>query len=157
MTLATAAKTLLAISEMKVDNVGIVMDFGHSLMAQETPAESLLLIHRHGKLVSAELNDNWRGWDDDLPVASVHLFETIEYMLALRSINWTDPVLLDQFPFREDPVRALTRSIEIITYLEEVCDRVDINALNQAQNSQDALAAQAVIWDALMQEKRFTR
>ena len=157
MTLATAAKTLLAISEMKVDNVGIVMDFGHSLMAQETPAESLLLIHRHGKLVSAELNDNWRGWDDDLPVASVHLFETIEYMLALRSINWTDPILLDQFPFREDPVRALTRSIEIITYLEEVCDRVDINALNQAQNSQDALAAQAVIWDALMQEKRFTR
>ena len=157
MTLATAAKTLLAISEMKVDNVGIVMDFGHSLMAQETPAESLLLIHRHGKLVSAELNDNWRGWDDDLPVASVHLFETIEYMLALRSINWSDPILLDQFPFREDPVRALTRSIEIITYLEEVCDRVDINALNQAQNSQDALAAQAVIWDALMQEKRFTR
>ena len=35
--------------------------------------------------------------------------------------------------------------------------RVDIKALNQAQNSQDALAAQAVIWDALMQEKRFTR
>jgi hypothetical protein len=78
-------------------------------------------------------------------------------MLALRSINWLDPILLDQFPFREDPVRALTRGIEIITYLEEVCDRVDINALNQAQNSQDALAAQAVIWDALMQEKRFTR
>ena len=77
--------------------------------------------------------------------------------MSLRSINWTDPVLLDQFPFREDPVRALTRSIEVITYLEKVCDRVDIAALNQAQNSQDALAAQAVIWDALMQEKRFTR
>ena len=38
-----------------------------------------------------------------------------------------------------------------------ICDRVDTNALNQAQNSQDALAAQAVIWDAIMQEKRFTR
>jgi hypothetical protein len=54
-------------------------------------------------------------------------------------------------------VRLEFTSIEIITYLEEVCDRVDINALNQAQNSQDALAAQAVIWDAIMQEKRFTR
>ena len=54
-------------------------------------------------------------------------------------------------------VRLEFTSIEIITYLEEVCDRVDTNALNQAQNSQDALAAQAVIWDAIMQEKRFTR
>jgi xylose isomerase len=54
-------------------------------------------------------------------------------------------------------VRLEFTSIEIITYLEEVCDRVDINALNQAQTSQDALAAQSVIWDAIMQEKRFTR
>ena len=107
--------------------------------------------------MSAELNDNWRGWDDDLPVASVHLFETIEYLLALRSITWSDPILLGQFPFREDPVRALTRSIEIIKYLEEVCDRIDITELNQARNAQDALAAQATIWDALMKEKRFTR
>jgi len=38
-----------------------------------------------------------------------------------------------------------------------VCDRIDITGLNQARNAQDALAAQATIWDALMKEKRFTR
>ena len=53
--------------------------------------------------------------------------------------------------------RALTRSIEIIKYLEEVCDRIDINELNQARNAQDALAAQATIWDAIMREKRLSR
>jgi xylose isomerase len=155
MTLTSATKTLLAISEMNVNNVGIVMDFGHSLNAGETPAESLLLVHRHGKLVSAELNDNWREWDDDLPVASIHLFETLEYMLALRQINWTDPILLDQFPFREDPVKAVSRSIETIKFLEEVCDRIDTSALTQAQNEQDALAAQAIYWNALIDSKRF--
>lgn len=150
MLLATATKTLLAIQEMEVPNVGIVMDFGHSLLANETPAEAVQLIHRHGKLVSAELNDNWRGWDDDLPVGSVHLFETLEYMLALREIGWSDPVLLDQFPFREDPVAAVSRSIETIKRLDAVCDRIDMPALRQAQDAQDALAAQAVLWDAVL-------
>ena len=155
MTLANAPKTLLAIQEIGCDNLGIVMDFGHSLMAGEAPTESLHLIHRHGRLVSAELNDNWREWDDDLPVASVHLFETMEYLIALRDIGWTDPVLLDQFPFREDPVAALTRSLETITMLDEACSRIDRAALAAAQSRQDALGAQAILWNALLGSDRF--
>ncbi|MFC5828207.1 sugar phosphate isomerase/epimerase family protein [Nonomuraea insulae] len=149
ITLADAARTLLAIDESGQPNVGIVMDFGHSLLANETPAEAVQLVHRRGKLVSVELNDNWRGWDDDLPVASVHLFETIEYLLAVRRIGWSAPVLLDQFPFREDPVRALSQSIRTIRALEEVCDRIDLEALKDAQERQDALAAQQLLWSAI--------
>lgn len=155
MTLANAPKTLLAIHETGVDNLGIVMDFGHSLMAGESPTESLLMIHRYGRLVSAELNDNWRQWDDDLPVASIHLFETMEYLLALRSIGWSDPLLLDQFPFREDPVAAVARSIETITMLDEACARVDTIELADAQTRQDALAVQRIYWNALLGTERF--
>jgi xylose isomerase len=149
ITLADAARTLLAIDEAGQPNVGIVMDFGHSLLAGETPAEAVQLVHRRGRLVSVELNDNWRGWDDDLPVASVHLFETVEYLLAVRRIGWDKPVLLDQFPFREDPVRALSESVRTIRALEEVCDRIDLEALEDAQERQDALAAQAILWSAI--------
>ena len=154
MTLANAPKTLLAIQETGCDNLGIVMDFGHSLMAGEAPTESLQLIHRHGKLVSAELNDNWRDWDDDLPVASVHLFETMEYLLALRRIGWSDPILLDQFPFREDPVGAVSRSIKTIQMLDEAVGRIDVAKLQAAQDRQDALAAQAIYWNALLGAER---
>ncbi|GAA2863971.1 sugar phosphate isomerase/epimerase family protein [Nonomuraea rubra] len=149
ITLADAARTLLAIDEAGQPNVGIVMDFGHSLLAGETPAEAVQLVHRRGRLVSVELNDNWRGWDDDLPVASVHLFETVEYLLAVRRIGWDRPVLLDQFPFREDPVRALSESIRTIRALEQVCDRIDLEELADAQERQDALAAQAILWSAI--------
>ncbi|GAA4986792.1 xylose isomerase [Nonomuraea thailandensis] len=149
ITLADAARTLLAIDEAGQPNVGIVMDFGHSLLAGETPAEAVQLVHRRGRLVSVELNDNWRGWDDDLPVASVHLFETVEYLLAVRRIGWDKPVLLDQFPFREDPVRALSESIRTIRALEQVCDRIDLEELADAQERQDALAAQAILWSAI--------
>ena len=155
MTLANAPKTLLAIQETGVDNLGIVMDFGHSLMAGESPAESLLMINRYVKLVSAELNDNWRDWDDDLPVASVHLFETMEYLLALRSIEWQDPLLLDQFPFRENPVAAVARSIETIEMLSEACARVDGVELAEAQSRQDALTVQRIYWNALLGSPRF--
>ena len=155
MTLANAPKTLLAIQETGVDNLGIVMDFGHSLMAGESPTESLLMINRYGKLVSAELNDNWRDWDDDLAVASVHLFETMEYLLALRSIEWQDPLLLDQFPFRENPVAAVARSIETIEMLSEACARVDGVELAEAQSRQDALMVQRIYWNALLGSQRF--
>lgn len=149
ITLADAARTLLAIEEAGQPNVGIVMDFGHSLLAGETPAEAVQLVHRRGRLVSVELNDNWRGWDDDLPVASVHLFETIEYLLAVRGIGWTAPILLDQFPFREDPVRALSQSIRTIRALEQVCDRIDLDELRAVQERQDALGAQEILWSAI--------
>lgn len=151
ITLANAPKTLLAIAEAGVDNVGAVLDFGHALMAGETPAEALHLVHRHGRLVSAELNDNWRGWDDDLPVASVHLFETIEFLLALREIGWSEPLLLDQFPFREDPVEAVAHSIRMIRWFEALLDTVDVAQLRAAQEAQDALAVQRVLWAAVAQ------
>src|SRR5918912_1639990 len=114
MLFSSAARTLLAIEDMGVDNVGIVLDLGHSFFAKETPADVLHLVSRRGKLVSVEVNDNWREWDDDLAVGSVHLIETLEFLHALRQIEWRGPILLDQFPFREDPVVAARSSIRTI-------------------------------------------
>jgi xylose isomerase len=79
----------------------------------------------------------------------------MEYILALRDIGWDKPVLLDQFPFREDPVRAISRSIETIKMLDEVCARIDRQELAAAHLAQDALAAQGLYWNALIGAKRF--
>src|SRR5204863_21874 len=84
------------------DALGVVVDLGHSLFAKETPADVLQLVHEHGRLFTIEVNDNWREWDDDMAVGSVHLIETLEFFLAVRKIGWDQPILLDQFPFRED-------------------------------------------------------
>lgn len=150
MFFATAAKTLLAIQAMEVDNVGIVMDLGHSFFAKETPAEALQLVHRFGKLTSVEVNDNWREWDDDMAVGSVHLVETLEFLLALRRIGWEKPILLDQFPFREDPVAAARASIDTMKKLDAMLDRLDLQALKAAQAEQDSLAAQRLVLDLFL-------
>jgi xylose isomerase len=150
MFFSTAARTLLAIEDMGVDNVGIVMDLGHSFFAKEVPADALHLVSRRGKLVSVEVNDNWREWDDDMAVGSVHLIETLEFMQALRQIDWQGPILLDQFPFREDPVEAARSSIATIRALDSLLDRIDMGALADAQDRQDALAAQRIVMDMLL-------
>jgi xylose isomerase len=150
ITLSSAARTILAITDMGVKNVGVVMDFGHSLMAKETPAEELQLLARRGLLRSVEVNDNWRDWDDDLSVGAVHLLETLEFMLALRAIGWNRPILLDQFPFREDPVAAARRSIAMLKSLDAKLDQLDKQTLDELRARQDALAAQGLVHDLLL-------
>jgi len=150
MFFSSAARTLLAIEDMGVENVGIVFDLGHSFFAKETPADVLQLVSRRDKLVSVELNDNWRDWDDDMAVGSVHLLETLEFLSALRQIHWQGPLLLDQFPFREDPIRAAQASISTIRGMEKLLDRLDLDALTAAQGRQDALEAQRLVMDALL-------
>jgi xylose isomerase len=150
LTLSSAARTLRAIDATGLDNIGVVMDLGHSLLGGETPAEELQLISRAGRLRSVEVNDNWRGWDDDLAVGSVHLIEALEFMLAVRRIDWQGPILLDQFPFREDPVAAARRSIEMIQLLDQKVERLDLAQLRQLQSRQDALQAQRLVLDTLL-------
>jgi xylose isomerase len=150
ITLSTAARTILAIQDMGVSNVGVVMDFGHSLMAKETPAEELQLLARRGLLRSVEINDNGRDWDDDLTVGAVHLIETVEFLAALRTIGWRRPILLDQFPFREDPVAAARASIALLRTLDAKVDDIDMDALREARSRQDALAAQKLVHDVLL-------
>lgn len=150
MTLSTGAKTLLAIDEIGLPNLGIVMDFGHSLFAKESPSEMLQLIHRRGRLVSVEVNDNLLEWDDDLVVGSVHPIDTLEFLHTVRKIGWDRPVLLDQFPFREDPAGAAQLSIDVLEAMFAKLDSLDVAALRAAQDSQDALAAQRLALGVLL-------
>jgi xylose isomerase len=150
ISLATAARTLVGIQQLDREDVGIVVDLGHSIFAKETPADVLSLVHDHGRLFTIEVNDNWREWDDDMAVGSVHLIETLEFFQEVRKIGWDQPILLDQFPFREDPVEAARNSIQTMRQIDAALDRLDFDALREAQARQDALAAQRLVLDLLL-------
>src|SRR5580658_8742049 len=150
MFFSSAAKTLLAIQDMAVDNVGILLDFGHSLYGGESPAEAARLIHSRGLLYGIDVNDNFRGWDDDLVVGSVHLVETLEFFYTLRQCGWEGVWQLDQFPFREDSVEAAREGIATMRSLHRALDLLDAAALREARNRQDALAAGKIVRRALL-------
>ncbi|HLL65819.1 MAG TPA: sugar phosphate isomerase/epimerase [Micromonosporaceae bacterium] len=146
---STATTSLLALDDMGVDNVGLVMDFGHSLFAKENPSDALTLIHERGRLVDVELCDNYREWDDDLTVGALHVIETFEFLHTVDQLGWNEPLKLDLFPYREDAVRAVQDSLDTIDLLRDRVKRLPLDELNAARASHDALAAQRIVQRAL--------
>ena len=147
---SSAARTVLGIQAMDVDNVGVLLDFGHALFGGESPAEAAQLLIDHGLLWGMDVNDNYRGWDDDMVVGTVHMTEAFEFFHTLRVNGWEGVWQLDQFPFREDVVDNARTSIRFLKALHRALDRLDEDALAEAQAGQDPLAAQRVVQDALL-------
>jgi xylose isomerase len=150
MTFSSMARTLLAIEEMGTDNVGVLLDFGHSLYGGESPAEAAQMAIDREKLFAIDVNDNFRGWDDDMVVGSVHLVETLEFFHTLRRNGWDGVWQLDQFPFREDSADAARAGIEVMQTMWRASQVIDEAALRAAQEAQDALAAQRIVRAALL-------
>lgn len=150
MTWDSAARSILGIQQIGLDNVGVLLDFGHSLYGGESPADAAQLLIDHGVLYGMDVNDNLRSWDDDLVVGTVHLTEIFEYFYTLRINNWEGVWQLDQFPFREDTVEAARLSIRTLKALYRALDDLDMPALREAQAHHDALAAQRIVQTALL-------
>lgn len=133
---ARAADTLLMVQEIGLDNVGVCIDVGHSLMAQEDVAESVWMLNHYGKkLFHMHFNDNYRYWDDDMIVGSVHFPEYVELLFWLREVGYDGWYSMDQYPYREDGARAVGESVAFLRDLERVLDdqaRGEIRALLDA-------------------------
>lgn len=145
----SAAKTALGIKAMGVDNVGVLLDFGHALFGGESPAAAAQLLIDHDLLWAMDVNDNLRSWDDDMVVGTVHPVELFEFFYTLRKNGWEGVWQLDQFPFREDTVEAARLSIRFLKAMFRALESLDIEALRAAQAREDALGAQRVVQDAL--------
>jgi xylose isomerase len=128
--ISTAANTLLIIQEVGGDNCGVTIDFGHALNAYETPAETVALLKRYGdKLFHVHMNDNYRHWDDDMIVGSVHTIETLEFFYWLKRTGYNGWLSIDQYPYREDGLEAV---------------REGVNAMEDFVNLADCLSEQEV-------------
>jgi len=109
--LARAADTLLVALDTGAANVGVTIDTGHSLMGGENLAASACLLASKGRLFHLHWNDNYRSWDDDLIVGSVHLPEYLELLHWLPRLGYNGWYSMDQYPYREDGQAALNASI----------------------------------------------
>lgn len=117
--LARMADTLLVCREVGTDNVGVTIDVGHSFVAYEDVAEAAVLAKRTGdKLFHMHFNDNFRAWDDDMIVGSVHTVEYVELLYWLDRIEYSGWYSMDQYPYREDARRALSESVQWLVGLD---------------------------------------
>jgi len=149
MSFDSVARTLLGIEKIGLPNVGILLDFGHSLYGGESPADAAQLAIDYGRLFGMDVNDNLRSWDDDLVAGTVHPLELFEFFYTLRKNSWEGVWQLDQFPFREESVAAAQAAIEFLKAVERGLDKLDFAAVQKAQDEHDALTAIRLAQQAL--------
>ena len=147
--LAKASDTLLVAMETECDTVGVTIDFGHALVAGENVAESAALLIRHEKLFHLHFNDNYRAWDDDMMVGSVHLVEYLELLYWLRKLDYRGWYSMDQYPYREDARAAINESIRWLSALGARLDSHGTDAFDQLIAAGDATNSSRVVREFL--------
>ena len=151
--ISTIGKTLLLIDEINRDNVGVLIDMGHALAAGENAAESIALCNRKSgnKLFYMHFNDNYRSWDDDMMVGSVHIIETLEVLYWLKKVGYNGWYTLDIFPYREDGIKAVVESISWIKGLTSILEKIGEDKIMEIIKKGDATESSKMIREALCQ------
>jgi sugar phosphate isomerase/epimerase len=129
---ARMADTILAAKETGCGNVGVCIDTGHSFVGGENVAEAVVLAKRAGDMLfHMHFNDNHGSWDDDMIVSSVHMTCYVELLFWLKKTGYKGWLSMDQYPYREDAVDAISESILWIKKYEHIVDQyyVDIESL----------------------------
>jgi sugar phosphate isomerase/epimerase len=139
--LARAADTLLIALDTGCSNVGVTIDTGHSLMARENLAESAMLLAGRGKLFHLHCNDNYRGWDDDMIVGSLHLAEYLELFWWLQKSGYAGWFSMDQYPYREDGRDAVNESVRWVDGMWRKLERFGFARFAPAIAAGDPIAA----------------
>lgn len=138
--LARAGDTLLLAQRTGQANVGVTIDTGHSFVAGENVAEAAVMLHSYGdKLFHLHFNDNYRSWDDDMIVGSVHFPEYVELLFWLREIGYRGWYSMDQYPYREEAQGALRESIEFLRAIERLLDEKSMGEIRELVRHGDAV------------------
>jgi len=135
-----------------LDNVQVNMDWQHLIMNRENLAEYAALLAAEGVLGHQHANSGWGDFDDDNMVGATAFMETLELAVELRRAGYGDGgerLGFDLYPYTEDAVAAVRRSVLQWRFIEGVAARIDEPALREAQSQKDAVRAYELVYAAL--------
>src|SRR3954467_13407058 len=135
-----------------VDNVKVNMDWQHLIMNGENLAEYAALLAADGLLGHQHANSGWGTFDDDNMVGATAFMETIELAIELRRAGYGDNgerLGFDLYPYTEDAVGAVRRSVVHWNFIESVAAKIDGPELRKAQAAKDSVRAYELVYAAL--------
>jgi xylose isomerase len=118
----SASKTLNLISLAGVRNLGVTIDFGHSIYGGENPAETVALVVDSGVPMYIHINDNDGKWDWDYFCGTKHFLEYVEFIYYLRKYGYDDYLTSDTSPTRWDIKRTFEANGRITNRLWDFFD-----------------------------------
>ena len=138
--------------ERGITNVQVNMDWQHLLMNGESLGEYAAMLAAEGLLGHQHANSGWGTFDDDNMVGATAFMETLELALELRRARYGENgerLGFDLYPYTEDAVAAVARSVRQWDFIWEVSGRIDDAALREAQSRKDAVRAYELVYAAL--------
>jgi xylose isomerase len=137
-----------------LENVQVNMDWQHLLMNGENLAEYAALLAAEGLLGHQHANSGWGTFDDDNMVGATAFMETVELALELRRAGYGVDgdgrrLGFDLYPYTEDQVAAVERSVRQWRFIDGVASRIDEARLREAQSEKDAVRAYELVYAAL--------
>jgi len=135
-----------------LDNVKVNMDWQHLIMNGENLAEYAAMLAAEGLLGHHHANSGWGTFDDDNMVGATAFMQTLELAVELRRCGYGENgerLGFDLYPYTEDAVAAVRRSVLQWRFIDSVAVRIDDAALREAQMRKDAVAAYEIVYRAL--------
>jgi xylose isomerase len=135
-----------------LDNVKVNMDWQHLLMNGESLGEYAAMLAAEGLLGHQHANSGWGTFDDDNMVGATAFMETLELAFELRRAGYGENgerLGFDLYPYTEDAVAAVRRSVLQWRFIDSVAARIDDAALREAQQEKDAVRAYELVYAAL--------
>jgi xylose isomerase len=155
--MANIGMTLHIIHKLRaqgLDAVKVNMDWQHLIMNGENLAEYAALLAAEGLLGHQHANSGWGTFDDDNMVGATAFMETIELALELRRAGYGsngERLGFDLYPYTEDQVGAVRRSVLNWRFIDGIAARIDQDALRAARAEKDAVRANEIVYAALGQ------
>jgi len=127
--LDNTAKTICMIRDIGLPNLGVTLDIGHSLMAQETPGEAISLCHTSNIPYYIHTNDNNGRWDWDLIPTTYNLWHYLEAFVYLKRYGYDGWLTSDMSPIRLDRVDAFDQNLKATQKIIDIVDSMDMDEL----------------------------
>src|ERR671929_22568 len=135
-----------------VTNIQVNMYWQHLIMNGENLAEYAAMLAAEGLLGHQHANSGWGTFDDDNMVGATAFMETLELALELRRARYGENgerLGFDLYPYTEDAIAAVKRSVLHWRFIDRVAAKIDEAALREAQQAKDAVRAYELVYAAL--------
>jgi xylose isomerase len=135
----SAAKTICLLNDIQNRDMGVTLDFGHSIYGNEHPAEALVLLAEGPYKYYIHINDNDGKWDWDYFCGTKHFLEYVEFIYYLKKYGYKDYLTSDTSPTRWDIQRTFEANSRMTNKIWTLLDRIDSDAFEKLLGQSDYL------------------
>ncbi|MBN2551961.1 MAG: sugar phosphate isomerase/epimerase [Spirochaetales bacterium] len=141
----SAAKTLCLLNDIGIGEMGVTIDFGHSMYGGETPAEAVSLVGESPHPMYIHINDNDGRWDWDFFVGSRNFLAYVEFLYYLQEYGYKDYITSDTSPTRWDIKRTFETNARVTNKLWTLLETLDREKFRKMIHGDDYLETWAYI------------